>query len=620
MKKCLVVIILLIGINLKTTASSILASSFGFNNINVTTALQNAIQSNNDTIIIDLQSSNWKTGSLNFFNLTNKTIIFQKGVVVEAIPGLFNDIYACLFRFFNAQNVQLIGYGATLKMNKAEYATLGNSEYRHSINIDRCNNFTVKGLTINESGGDGVFVGGDGLQFSKNILIEDVVCNNHYRQGMSITNVEDMTVRHCKFANTKGTLPEAGVDVEPYQINQRVINLKFEKCRFENNGWSGIALALFEMDSTSLPVSITVSDCYFKNNCLPTNTYSKSEIFLSADANKPVKGNVLFERCVIDSSQYSFLYTRKTTKAYKATFKNCAFNNVSGLQSMYNNPIFLEVPDYSAPSDYIGGLRFENVFISYVTNLNFFRVFGWSTLAGIKDITGNFTVVEPNNNPVLYSNVADTVDVNFTFTNQTSLPATTVQVTNFALNAFECNQAPAINEFTRTSSNTNYSLGIVYGNSGTATLGDDFHYPVGALVFPPTITQIKDSVFARNDKINEPTETFNTAILPRSLYALGGNTTASNQLFDCVALNVANITSNDAIAAYPNPAKDMVYIKTLNNVIPERIEVYTIAGERCLLVYKSLFFNTSKLANGSYVIKVFSKGKYKTISLIVAGR
>jgi hypothetical protein len=596
-------------------ASKVLASSFGFNSTNVTSVLQTAILSPNDTVIVDLQSANWKTAPLTFFNLNNKTIIFQKGVVLEAINGAFNGIYDCLLRLDSAQNVHLIGYGATFKMNKSEYALLNNSEYRHSISLSSCTNLSIKGLLINESGGDGIYVGGEGFNRCKSILIEDVICDNHYRQGMSITSAEDMSVRYCKFLNTQGTLPEAGVDVEPYQITQRIVNLKFEHCAFENNGWSGLALALFELDSNSLPVSISVTDCYFKNNCLPSNTYVHSEIVLSADDNKPVQGNVLFERCFIDGSQYAALYTRKTADAYSVKFKNCAFQNVSQLQIPFNEPIFLEVPNYASQSDYIGGLEFDNVLISYATNFSFFRVYGWSTLPGIKDISGNFTIVEPNNSTAQYSNVQDTVNVTYTYTTQTALPNTTVGINALNQTAVECGQVFGVNALTRSSTNTNYPLGVAYTSSGTCILGDDVHHLSGGRVFPPSSNQVLDSIQAREDHLVEPTETVTISIAPRPLYTLAGNNTSTFQVVDCNALSLSKGYTKNDIVVYPNPSNSIVEIRSAFTI--DKIEVFGVDGRLYLVVDDNKVFSTLSLNKGAYQLKVYSKSINYNAKLIV---
>ena len=124
--------------SINSNATTVLASSFGYNTTNATNALQNAIDSNNDTIIVDLQSSDWNVGPLNFFSLNNKTIILEKGVKIRAIFGLYSastSLNTCLFRFVNCSNIIFIGYEAEFIMNKPEYIALNNSEDRHCMSF-----------------------------------------------------------------------------------------------------------------------------------------------------------------------------------------------------------------------------------------------------------------------------------------------------------------------------------------------------------------------------------------------------------------------------------------------------------------------------------------------------
>jgi hypothetical protein len=593
----------------KTNASTVLASSYGYNTTNATTALQAAILSTNDTIIVDLQSSNWKVAPLTFFNLSNKIIILKENVVLEAISGAFNATGACLLRFNNSQNISIIGYSATLKMNKAEYALLNDSEYRHSINLWNCSNIIIKGLTINESGGDGIYIGGDANDYCENIVIEDVICSNHYRQGMSITNVQNMTIRYCKFKNTQGTLPEAGIDVEPYQTTQRIVNLKIENCAFEGNGWAGLALALFEMDGTSLPVSIEVIDCYFKNNSIPTNAYAHCEIYLSADDNIPVQGFVQFERCFIDGSQYSALYTRKTAAAYLVNFKDCAFQNVSQQQIQYNEPIFLEVPSYTNPSGYLGGLEFENVLISYSTNFSFFRVFGWGTLQGIKDINGNFTIVEPNNNPVLYTTVPSIINCNYTFSNQTSLPSATVSLGTIENTAVECSGQNAVFKVKRTSNDISYPLGVNYQNNGTVFLGSDTHNQNNGFIIPADTIQSTKYILARQDGVVEPNEILNFSFQNNPLYSVSGNNLMTLNIVDCASLAISN-SVKDSFKIYPNPTSDFITIENPNNQ-DLQIQFFNMIGQALIIknISKTENILITELLPGSYIVHISNKEK-----------
>ncbi|NJO87429.1 MAG: T9SS type A sorting domain-containing protein [Lewinella sp.] len=577
--------LLLLGAVNSVHASLVLASSFGYTEADATLAFQQAIQSSFDTIVVDLQPTPWRVGPSTFFNIQQKTIIFAPGVEMVALAGRFPGLNDCLLRFFRSNDVHIIGYGASFRMNQAEYAASNDSEWRHTLSFWDVTNVSVKGLTLRNSGGDGVYVGGDlnfgGRGYSQNVLLEDLRCLNNYRQGLSIISVENMVVRHCEFSDTRGTLPEAGIDVEPDEPGHRIVNLRFEHCRMTNNGHAGLALALVYLDSTSLPVSIGVYDCYFAYNCRPENEYSKAEIQFSSNFASPARGEVFFERCFIDGSQYGALYTRKTADAFHVTFKDCVFKDLSQLEIEYNEPIFLEVPSYDLPSPALGGLTFDGVYLSYPTDYSFFRVFGWSTLAGLADVNGHFTVVEPNGNPVAYSNVPTQTNVGFTVSNQRALPPVTVRSDVVEPISIECNQQPALINWSRQSSRIDYPLALAYNYHGTAAPGDDYHLPSGGLVWPSEASSSLLSFQAREDQLPE-SETLLLTPSYHSSYQLADSSSIAILLQDCISYdNTANIAPTALAALYPNPNKGRLYLSKLPPEVESlQLTVFDVQGQQ----------------------------------------
>jgi len=214
-------------------ANAVLASSFGFQAGDASEAFQNAINSNNDFIVIDRQNSDWVIDPMKFFDVNNKTIVFEPGVVVRAKSGSFDEGSAQLFQLVRPSNLLLEGYGATLQMNKSEYP---NGEARHAFSIYGGNNVHVKGLTIKDSGGDGIYItgSGSGNNFSNNITLEDIISTNNKRQGMTIISAQDMWVKNCEFSNSKGSNPEVGVVLEPNNETNRLVNINFSNCTFKN--------------------------------------------------------------------------------------------------------------------------------------------------------------------------------------------------------------------------------------------------------------------------------------------------------------------------------------------------------------------------------------------------
>lgn len=391
---------------------AVLASSFGFNANDATDSFKNALLSNNSTIVVDKQNSDWIIRPTTLANLNNKTIIFESGVVLRAKAGAYPLTNNVLLRLNSATNLTIEGYGATFKMNKNEYTS---GEWRHTLSIRSGNNVTVKGLTLRDSGGDGISVSGiSSGSFSQNITIEDVICTNNRRNGLTITSARDVWVRNSEFNNSNGTNPETGVDLEPNLDNDRLVNINFINCKFSGNDSAGFQLGTHAMNSSSIPIDVSVVDCEFSNNSRsPNNSKPITEILISqGNESNPVKGNITFERTTFTGSNGRILFSRKSAEAYTVEFRNCNAYNV--VKQGDGSPISLEA---SSISNTLGGFTFTNFHIQYNRNLPFMQLRGPSTLT-MKNINGSFTIDEPYNNPLEYVgsyNPSNNVNVNINY-------------------------------------------------------------------------------------------------------------------------------------------------------------------------------------------------------------
>jgi len=375
--------------------NAVRASTFGYNSTDATDALINAIQSDNEVILIDRQNSDWNVRPIRITNLRNKHIIFEEGVILKALPGSFSSTSDQLFELRYAENVTIEGYGATFQMNKSEY---NSGEWRHALALWSSTNVVVRGLTLRDSGGDGIYLAGSQRgEFCKDILIEDIESINNRRQGMSIISAENVWVKNSIFRDTKGTLPEAGVDLEPNNESDRIVNINFEGCKFLDNNHAGILLALHFMTENSIPVSIFFKDCELSGNSSLENDYIESEIVLDAKQTSPVGGLATFENVVVDGSDFGMVYSRKPANAYTAVFKDCIGRNLS--QRDTHPPILLEAI-VNGPT--LGGFVFDNLLLEYDTNEPFFQVRGNSDLRNLKDIDADITIREPFDNPPRY--------------------------------------------------------------------------------------------------------------------------------------------------------------------------------------------------------------------------
>lgn len=450
---------------LQAQASQVKASSFGYNSSDASSALMAAFRSNYDTVIVDHKSAGWNVGPLTMFDIKNKVIIFESGVVLRAIAGRFNASNAKLLKLARPVNVTILGYGAKFKMNKAEYTNFDpNTEFRVSLEISDGVNITVKGLTIEESGGDGIYLIGKN---SRNILLEDLNVINQSRSGLTIISANGLMVKNCDFKGTRGPVVGSGIKFEPHGSSDKFVDVVFENCRSLDNGQAGITFGLRNLNSSSDPLDVLFRDCYLSNNSIESRNNPNTEIQLSNGNNyfQPVQGLIKFENLVVENARESLVKSRKVATAFKAEFVNCSFKIRDESSA---NPIVFQTPSSSINTTHMGGFTFTNTEIEYNADAAFLGVYGSPVMEGLKDVVGNFTIANPNiteSTAILYKRVNSYVNVNINFDLVSQLPPGGGGPNNCENNLnITANETSAI---TREASNTLTANNNIVHNSGT---------------------------------------------------------------------------------------------------------------------------------------------------------
>jgi hypothetical protein len=383
----------------------------GFGPDDASTSIRMALHSPNDTIIIDKAVNPWSFRPIRFQGVRNKTIIIEPGVRIQAVPGAFPRTSDALFTFIDSDNVTILGNENILSMNKEEYTK---GEWRHVLGLWGCRNFSVENLVLRDSGGDGIYVAGSGSRlYSENIRILKVKSLNNKRQGISVISAKGLYVTNSEFSDTTGTLPGAGVDIEPNNPRNVIDDINFEHCVFRNNYNSGIKISLGKLTSSSKPVNISFSDCLLQKNHAPENPRIAAEISIGAHRSDPVKGNVLFRRCTVNQSSWGILYSRKAADAFRVSFDQ--FNAFDICQNETIPPIYLEVSDYRNPSLDLGGFHFKDTFLQFPPSLPLLVVRGsrMGTLNHLRDMVGTITYSGIPRDTVKFINYDPSNNINF---------------------------------------------------------------------------------------------------------------------------------------------------------------------------------------------------------------
>jgi len=332
------------------------ASWWGFDSADATECLQNAINSGVPKLIVDNAGSDWIIGKpLNL--VSNQQIIFADGVVIQAKKDAFKGTKDSLFNGENLHDIALIGEGKVVfRMRRTDYANpklYQKAEWRHGINLLECKNVIIRGITVTETGGDGLYLGSRGNGYNENVLVENMIFDSNYRQGLSVISADGLTIRNSKFLNTAGTAPQAGIDFEPNQRGQRISNCVIENSEFVNNKGSGVEIALMQFDHTTSPVSVTVKNSLIKGNAigLAVNPAGKN-------TTEPVSGKVLLEGCTLVGDRINL--SSPVAGAIDYVFKNSTIDFSEQKKDDWQVPVSIGTSN-PAGGRPIGGVTFDNL-------------------------------------------------------------------------------------------------------------------------------------------------------------------------------------------------------------------------------------------------------------------
>lgn len=140
-----------------------------------------------------------------------------------------------IIKFDNVSNI--IFEGGTVEGDR-ETHTGSSGEWGMGIAIrNSSENINIKDITAKNCWGDGLYI-----NTAKNIKTQNIICDNNRRQGLSIISVDTYHSLNDSFINTKGTDPQAGVDIEPNYSTDILKNIVFENPYTENNWGPGISI------------------------------------------------------------------------------------------------------------------------------------------------------------------------------------------------------------------------------------------------------------------------------------------------------------------------------------------------------------------------------------------
>jgi len=390
----------------RATAS---AAWWGFNKEDVTDALQAALDSNAKTLIVPYMGEPWIVRPLRVHG--NQTVVFEPGVMLLAKKGEFLGGGDSLLTATDAENLTLRGYGAVLRMRKKDYQNppYKPAEWRMGIALRGCRNVTIEELRIESSGGDGIYIdSGSSRAWCENVVVRDVTCWDHHRQGISVISAQNLLVENCSLSGTGGTAPESGIDFEPDSASQRLANCVVRNCLFENNHGNAAAVYLKPLSKESADVSILFENCVMRMG----NPGDSAEAVRSAklggwggiamgtSKDDGPKGLVEFRNCTTENTgrEGARIYD-KSADGVKVRFVDCRFKN----------PWLDDPADHKGPrspisvtlrrpnlTTHLGGVEFANCHVYDTEDRPALVVHMEKEDHGVRDLSGTVWVHNPH--------------------------------------------------------------------------------------------------------------------------------------------------------------------------------------------------------------------------------
>ena len=372
------------------------ASWWGFDETESTKALQAAIDSGADKVIVQNMGKPWIVDKIQL--ASDQELSFEKDCVILAKRGAFKGTSDSLFTARLKQNVTLNANGATFRMWKADYHTdaYARAEWRNCLSILSCTNMNVYGLTLADSGGDGIYLGvaKSGVT-NTNVHIKDVICDGNNRQGISVISAENLLIEDTVLKNTSGTAPQAGIDFEPNHPGEKIVNCVMRNCVAENNAGGAYALYLRPLDGTSAPISVRIEDCVSRG----TNAISVSLNTSNGGPNGPPQGLIEFVNCRFEDTGTAGISVQDIpVDGCRVRFENCTIAD-TGDKPKRATPIMFAASANSSQD--VGGVEFVDCRLVEPVDRPLMAFEDYAGELRVLDVTGTLKVIRDGKERVI---------------------------------------------------------------------------------------------------------------------------------------------------------------------------------------------------------------------------
>jgi len=184
----------------------------------------------------------------------NQILLFQPNSILKLKPSSKNSYN--ILSITNVSNVKI--FYANIQGDRYKHLGKG-GQWGFGIGIKSSSSIYLYSPFIENTWGDGIYIGQVRNVPSENIYVYNSVINGVRRNGVSITSGRNINILNAYIANTNGNSPESGIDIEPNSISDVIENINIRNLTTFNNKWAGMLMVFEQLKSSkSKVVSVNI--------------------------------------------------------------------------------------------------------------------------------------------------------------------------------------------------------------------------------------------------------------------------------------------------------------------------------------------------------------------------
>ncbi len=202
------------------------------------------------------------------------------------------------------------------------YSHTGSSgEWGMGVSISGCRDITIKGVTIKDCWGDGIYISSSDINpYSRNIQITDCICEGNRRQGLSVVACRGALIMDCVFSGTTGTEPQCGLDLEANEGHE-VRDVLVIRCTSHGNSGSGFQVSGSTGGSGATDYNSIIGCTAYENGLSGIRSLEVSNLILQGNILRANSGNGIHLSAGV----------RYGSERIHVTGNQCVSNNKNGI-------------------------------------------------------------------------------------------------------------------------------------------------------------------------------------------------------------------------------------------------------------------------------------------------